>query len=99
MADLVVSSRETPDEEGSLVKVTPASAGWGYVGFEVLRLEEDRSVERQTGDEEICMVVLSGICNVSTADDRWENVGGRESVFDGAPYALYLPSQTAYRVE
>ena len=99
MADLIVPSRETPDEEGSLVKVTPESAGWGYVGFEVLRLREAQSVERQTGDEEICMVVLSGICNVSTADDRWENIGGRGSVFDGAPYAVYLPPQASYRVE
>jgi 5-deoxy-glucuronate isomerase len=99
MPDLLVKSKSTPEENGSVVKVTPESAEWGYVGFEVFRLEEGKTVEWDTGEEEVCLVILSGLCNVSTEGEEWRNLGGRESVFDGAPCALYLPPGTAYRVE
>ena len=99
MPDLLVKSKSTPEENGSVVKVTPESVGWGYVGFEVIRLEEGQTVERHTGEEEVCLVLLSGLCNASTEGEEWRDIGGRESVFDGAPCALYLPPGTAYRVE
>jgi 5-deoxy-glucuronate isomerase len=98
MAELLVTGKKRPEENGSVVRVTPASAGWDYVGFEVFQLTEGQTLEQQSGDEEVCLVILSGLCNVSTDDDEWRNIGERESVFDGAPCALYLPPQTFYRV-
>jgi 5-deoxy-glucuronate isomerase len=99
LSDLVVSIKEQPDEDGSVVRVTPESAGWEYVGFEVLRLAEGRTVERRADVEEVCLVVLSGYCTVSTDDDEWRGIGERDSVFEGLPYAVYLPPGTNYRVE
>ncbi len=99
MADLIVSSKKEPDADGSVVKVTPESAGWEYVGFEVFRLGTGRTLEWDTGNEEVCLVVLSGRCRVSAGQDEWEDVGERESPFDGPPYAVYLPPGTHYRVE
>lgn len=99
MEDLIVESREAPNEESSLVKVTPESAGWDWVGFEALRLESGQTLERETGSEEVCLVVLSGRCNVSAGENEWEDIGERESVFDGPPHAVYLPPGTGYRVE
>jgi 5-deoxy-glucuronate isomerase len=99
VADLLVSINERPDADGSVVKVTPESAGWEYVGFEVLRLEEGRTVERRVDAEEVCLVVLSGYCTVSTDDDEWRGIGERDSVFEGRPYAVYLPPGTDYRIE
>ena len=99
MADLVVSVNERPDENGSAVKVTPESAGWEYVGFEVLRLDAGRTVERRTGGEEVCLVVLEGFCNVTAGENDWRGIGGRDSVFGGPPYAVYLPPGTEYVVE
>ena len=99
MADLVVSVNERPDENGSAVKVTPESAGWEYVGFEVLRLDAGRTVERRTGGEEVCLVVLEGFCNVTAGENDWRGIGGRDSVFGGPPYAVYLPPGTEYTVE
>jgi 5-deoxy-glucuronate isomerase len=98
VSDLLVASKKEPDEDGSVVKVSPQSAGWDWVGFEVLRLAAGRTVERRTDGEEVCLVVLTGRCAVSTEHGEWE-VGGRESVFDGPPHALYLPPGTPYRVE
>jgi len=99
VSDLVVGINERPDESGSVVKVTPESAGWEYVGFEVMRLAEGRTVERGTGGEEVCLVVLAGYCNVFAGDDEWRGIGGRDSVFEGPPYAVYLPPGTEYAVE
>jgi 5-deoxy-glucuronate isomerase len=98
LPDLIVKSNSEPDASGSVVKVTPESAGWGYVGFEVLRLVAGESVERTTGTEEVCLVPISGACSVATGSDEWE-IGGREDPFDGPPHALYLPPGTDYRVE
>ncbi len=41
---------------------------------------------------------LSGRCAVEAEGERWE-LGGRASVFEGMPWALYLPRDTDYRVE
>ena len=99
VSDLVVSTSVRPDSDGSVLRVTPESAGWEYVGFEVLRLADGKIVERDTGGEEVCLVVLSGFCTVSTADEEWRGIGNRDSVFEGPPHAVYLPPGTGYRVE
>jgi 5-deoxy-glucuronate isomerase len=98
LPDLIVKSKHEPDADGSVVKVTPDSAGWGYVGFEVLRLAAGESVERRTGGREVCLVVISGVCFIVTESEEWE-IGGRKGPFDGLPHALYLPPGTDYRVE
>jgi 5-deoxy-glucuronate isomerase len=96
--DLIVASKKEPDADGSVLRITPESAGWEYVGFEVLRLRSGQTAERHADREEVCLVPLSGLCAVSTGSDEWSDVGGRESVFDGRPRALYLPPGTDYRI-
>jgi 5-deoxy-glucuronate isomerase len=97
--DLLVSSKRKPDVDGSVVGITPRSAGWEYVGFEVLRLADGRIVERRADGVEVCLVLLSGYCTVSTEHDEWRGIGERDGVFEGAPYAVYLPPGTHYRLE
>jgi 5-deoxy-glucuronate isomerase len=53
LPDLIVKSKNEADEGGSVVKVTPESAGWEYVGFEVLRLAAGDAVERRAEGEEV----------------------------------------------
>lgn len=98
MSNLVVKSKNEPDADASVVKVTPESAGWEYVGFEVLNLASGASVERRAEGEEVCLVPISGTCSVSAASEEWE-IGGRTGPFDGPPHTLYLPPETDYRVE
>ena len=93
MADLAVPGEKESGVDGSILRVTPESAGWEYVGFEVVRLDAGRTLERDTGSEEVCLVVLSGRCDVFTEQGEWRDVGERESPFDGLPYAVYLPPQ------
>ena len=98
MPDLIVKSKNEADEGGSVVKVTPESAGWEYVGFEVLKLAGGESTERRAEGEEVCLVPISGACSVSSGSEVWE-IGGRKGPFDGPPHALYLPPGADYRVE
>jgi 5-deoxy-glucuronate isomerase len=77
--------------------VEPASASLRYLSFRVERLRDREQVSRQTGDEEIALVSLGGQCAIESGAERWE-LGGRASVFDGMPSALYLPRDTEYTV-
>jgi 5-deoxy-glucuronate isomerase len=70
--------------------LTPESAGWKYVGFEVVSLKHGEHAERFIGDREVCIVMLSGTADIHAATGRWKAVGSRRSVFDGAPDAVYV---------
>jgi 5-deoxy-glucuronate isomerase len=89
---LLVRSAAEPADDGSLLSVTPASAGWSYVGFEVFRLAPGRSVERASNGRECCAVILSGLADIRFDSTRWRGVGGRKTVFDGPPEAVYVPA-------
>jgi 5-deoxy-glucuronate isomerase len=79
---------------GDWEQVTPKTAGWSFLLFGV----REGSFEAETGDGEIALVPLGGRCRVVAEGGRWE-LGGRETVFGGLPWALYLPRDTSYRVE
>jgi 5-deoxy-glucuronate isomerase len=94
---LLVKAQRTGRE---IVKVTPQSAGWRYVGFAAYRLgpREEFSIAASQEDE-VCIVVLSGKVSIRAQERVWRDVGERESVFDErSPYALYLPRADAATV-
>ena len=59
MSKLLVKPNK-PDANGRIHAITPASAGWTYVGFEVYRLQQGQSLRQATEDREACIVMLSG---------------------------------------
>jgi 5-deoxy-glucuronate isomerase len=82
-----------------IVKVTPQSAGWKYVGFAAYRLAAGETVTQEADEFERCIVVLSGTVSVRSGGSAWSGIGGRQSVFDDrAPYAVYLPRGAAASV-
>ena len=96
MAKLVVHSDEAGADGGCVLRVTPESAGWRYVGFAVYR---DGAVTQRFDDRETCVVVLSGRANLAAGDREWRDVGDRGSVFDGPPAALYVPPGIEWSAE
>ena len=78
------------------VRVTPASAGWTYVGFEVVRV--DGRLERREDARESCIVVLAGRCDLFAGDIGGRGLG-RDSVFDGPAVALYVPPGVSWSAE
>jgi 5-deoxy-glucuronate isomerase len=80
-------------EGRDIVRVTPQSAGWRYVGFSAHRLIAGEAMTIDRSSDEVCVVVLAGTISVRQRDgERWTHIGERRDVFDdAAPYAVYLP--------
>jgi 5-deoxy-glucuronate isomerase len=83
-----------------IVTVTPASAGWKHVGFEGLRLASGESLRiALPNDREACLVVLTGSIDVQAGAEHFNNLGGRNSVFDErSPDAVYAPPGTVFAI-
>jgi 5-deoxy-glucuronate isomerase len=92
MTDLIVHAGSGDD--GTLLSVTPESAGWRYVGFEVLSLRNGAVVERATGERELCAVIVQGTAAITSEHGEWRGLGGRPDPFSGLPDAAYLPPGT-----
>jgi len=91
---------QKPDQEGKILSVTPESANWKYVGFEVYSLEKGKKLERQTENSEVCLVLLTGIATIKTNNEHFQNLGKRMSVFEKIPpYSVYVPNEDAFLVE
>jgi 5-deoxy-glucuronate isomerase len=98
MPDLRVRPKPR-DDAGAVLDVTPQSAGWTYVGFKVLKLEAGESAAGGEDGREACLVILTGRCDVEVSGQRFNNIGGRMSVFeDMAPAAVYAPAGALYAV-
>lgn len=93
-------SRARPQDAGGCIQqITPASAGWRYVGFEVYRLAPGQSLQRNTETTEVCCVILSGRADARSGEESWSDIGERESPFtETPPYALYLPPNRDFSV-
>ena len=76
---------------GLVHHVTPESAGWRYVGFDLHVLADGETTEGKTGDREVCLVLVSGKARFSVDGEDFGEMGGRMSPFDGQPDALYVP--------
>ena len=66
--------------------------------FAVRHIAAGKPLAGDTGADECCLVLLAGRCRV-TFDGREAVLGPRASVFVGSPHALYLPPQTAFRID
>lgn len=99
MPNLIVPAA-TPDRDGCVLSITPRTAGWEYVGFQVFHLSEGQTLSRATGDQEAALVLLSGRADVKAGGESWDNIGKRMSVFEKTPpYTVYVPSQQQYEVK
>ena len=78
-------------KSGVLTTFSREEAGWEWMSFCVRRIMPAVSWECQTAGEEAVLVVLGGRCIADWGEGE-RLIGQRQTVFDGFPYALYLPS-------
>lgn len=88
-----------PAADGTVLDITPESAGWEYVGFRVVRLPAGTSYAQVEQGRESCLVLLTGTVSVMAGDEHFEQIGARTSVFEGAATSVYLPADTPYKIE
>lgn len=95
---LLVSPMLGPDQYGVVTRVTPESAGWEHLSMEMRRLKQGQEWQHETNDCEMAIVILGGVCTVTSDKGTWERIGRRPDVFSGMPYAVFLPRATKFTV-
>ena len=96
MSELLVK----PAAGAAVHDVTPASAGWSYVGFGLHDLSRGEMLSTAGTADEVCLVILSGDARIISGTFDTGMLSGRKSVFDKiAPHAVYLPMQRDWQVE
>ena len=79
--------------------ISPETAGWQYVGFEVYELKTGQSLGQDTGDCEVCLVLVAGKASVSTHDLMLDSIGERMSPLERKkPFAVYVPNNDYFEV-
>jgi 5-deoxy-glucuronate isomerase len=90
--------RSRNDEGERRHHVTPRSAGWTYVGFDLWDLSPPDFVEGGKDDREVCLVFVSGKGKVIVDGKDFGELGQRVSPFEGPPQAVYVPAGAAWFV-
>ncbi len=92
-----------PNAQGRVHHITPKSARWTYVGFEVFYLKKGEKLAKSSGNKEICAVLLSGKAIASVLHKgkkhSFGEIGERKSEFEGSPWSLYAPSHANWTLE
>ncbi|WP_407049547.1 5-deoxy-glucuronate isomerase [Methyloraptor flagellatus] len=95
MSKLLVKPSSTT---GKVHDITPTSAGWTYVGFELHRLAPGETATGSLGADEAILVVVEGKAAITAAGQDWGVLGDRMNVFEKTPpHALYLPNGSDWR--
>ena len=94
--NLVVHPHPRPD--GLITRVTPTTAGWDYITFEVRALTAGQNHIQSTGANELGIIILSGTVSVQTNHGAWMHIGKRQTVFEGKPYAVYLSRNSSFTI-
>jgi 5-deoxy-glucuronate isomerase len=87
-----------PDGAGRVFHVTPESAGWTYVGFDLHRLAPGDAASGSSGGQEVCLVLISGRARISVAGRHFGVIGERMSPFEGRPWSVYAPGGSDWSV-
>ncbi len=95
MSKLLVKPKRS---KSCVSKVTPKSAGWTYVGFELHALKAGEALTGGKKNREACLVFVTGTGSVRAADEDFGKLGKRTSPFDGPPAAVYVPAGETWEV-
>jgi 5-deoxy-glucuronate isomerase len=88
----IVHSRNVPPAQGGeLLHLTRDDAGWEWMSLFVRRLQPREEFLTSTDQEEAAFVLLGGNCAVDWGQGE-KQIGKRENVFAGLPYAVYMPA-------
>lgn len=87
---LVHSKELAPNGSGELLHLTREQAEWEWMSFFVRRIQPGDVLRARTEHEEAVFVLLGGMCFADWGQEK-KLIGKRRNVFDGLPFALYLP--------
>ncbi len=88
---LVHSKSLLSQQAGELLHLSRQQAGWEWMSFFVRRLQPADVFQTRTDGEEAAFVLLGGTCLADWGQGA-QHIGKRKNVFEGFPFALYLPT-------
>lgn len=92
--------RKPTGTQGHVHAITPADAGWSYVGFDLHRLSPGAQIEAATGEREVILVLVEGKAALSARGVDFGQMGARMDVFERLPpHCLYVPSGSDWSAE
>jgi 5-deoxy-glucuronate isomerase len=80
-----------PATDGVTLAIDPARAGWRYLSFRAVAVNAQERIDVGGSGTETCVVVLSGGGAVVEVGAERLELAGRATVFDGKPWACYVP--------
>ncbi|NAZ93287.1 5-deoxy-glucuronate isomerase [Vibrio toranzoniae] len=95
----LLSKYQKPGTQGRTQHITPESANWKYVGFDVYEIAAGQTINLPASDRETCLVLVAGKATVSTDNQSFENIGERMDPFERKkPYSVYITNGESYSV-
>ncbi|MGD8914580.1 MAG: 5-deoxy-glucuronate isomerase, partial [Candidatus Thiodiazotropha sp.] len=97
MADLLC---RVQGDHGKVHEITPRSAQWKYVGFNLYRLNAGESCSELTGDREVILVLVEGKARIDVDGERFGEIGERMNVFEKKPpHCVYVPGSREWKAD
>ena len=91
--------RVRPDgTSGRVTHVTPESASWTYVGFDLHKLAKGAGAEGKDAGRESCLVLVTGKARIKAGGKDFGVLGERMSPFEGKPTSVYVPAGAEWSV-
>ncbi len=85
--------------DGKIHSITPETANWSYVGFDVYKIEAGETVSHETLGNEVCLVLISGSATVRAESVDFGIIGARNSPFDSLPWSVYVPAKSSWHLQ
>jgi 5-deoxy-glucuronate isomerase len=85
-------------KHGRIIHISPKSADWSYVGFDLYRLAQAENLKMAASKREICLVLVTGVARVSVDGVDLGRLGERMSPFEGKPWAVYVPAGSQWNI-
>ncbi len=85
--------------DGKVISITPTSAKWKYVGYDLWKCPKGRVANGTQAKRETCLVMISGKAKLAINGKDYGSIGKRMSPFDGKPWSVYLPPKAKWSLQ
>ncbi len=75
-----------------------ANFGFEFLSFQTRKFTSGERFRGDTGERELAIVLLGGVCSVKSSKGEFSSFGTRSNVFAGLPSTLYLPISTEFEL-
>jgi 5-deoxy-glucuronate isomerase len=85
--------------DGYTALVKPGKDGIELLELGILRLPAGGKYRGSSDGQEVCVVLLGGLANLTAGEAAFPSIGGRAHVFAGRATALHIPPGLKFRIE